>query len=129
MTLSPDTREAILVALDNGTLDPHDTLSNGEKDALRRLCRPRILARFEGQAWVNDYALPVDPEGDTEWDATEGFADLPVDYQTWMRAQMYESTDGEVVDNDDLLQSDPNAPRWVRDWHGPFTIWIWEESP
>jgi hypothetical protein len=29
-----------------------------------------------------------------------------------------------VVDNDDVFQGDPEAPEWVREWHGPFTIRI-----
>mgnify|MGYP001597314909 CR=1 FL=1 len=31
----------------------------------------RIIAEFVPQAWVNDYAVTVDPEGETEFDVTD----------------------------------------------------------
>lgn len=81
-----------------------------------------VIARFVPQAWINDYAVDVDPEGDTEWDATAEFGQMPADY----RADLLEElrSEDEVIDNYDWLKSDPNAPEWVREWSGPFSIWV-----
>ena len=40
-------------------------------DTLVRTC---FQARFNPQAWVNDYAIDVDPQGPTTWDATDAVA-------------------------------------------------------
>lgn len=66
----------------------------------------KLHLRFHPQAWQNDYAIPVDPEGDTEW---------------------WSAFDGVVVPDDDTYESDdlrylPGAPQWVTDWAGPFYI-------
>lgn len=68
-------------------------------------------AIFTPQAWVNDYAIAVDPEGPTEWDV----GDVPDD----MQDGSYES---------DELRLHPNAPQWARDWSGPFYIEIDREG-
>ena len=59
---------------------------------------------FTAQAWLNDYAISVDPQGDTVWldDVPPGLED-----------DSYES--------DELRFSDA-APEWVKDWSGPFYI-------
>lgn len=79
-------------------------------------------ARFTPQAWVRDYAIDVDPEGETEWDVT---AEVVADPKYWaglgLAGFVSDGTD-EVVDNDDSLKADPNAPEWVRAWTGPFII-------
>ena len=63
-----------------------------------------IRCTFRPQAWVNNYAIGVDPEGPTTWD---------MDVQTLPKPNSYES---------DQLRSDSSAPAWVRDWHGPFEV-------
>jgi len=68
-------------------------------------------ARFHPQAWVNDYAITVDPEGEVEWEVGEEAASLTDD--------SYESDD---------LRFHPNAPDWVKDWSGPFYIEILREE-
>jgi hypothetical protein len=65
------------------------------------------IAHFHPQAWQNDYAIDVDPEGDTSWDVGEVPADLEDDN--------YES---------DQLRFHKNAPQWVQDWSGPFWVEI-----
>jgi len=63
--------------------------------------------RFHPQAWVSDYAAEVDPEGETEWEAGV----VPDD----------------VLDDDyasDNLRLHLNAPKWAREWAGPFWIEI-----
>ena len=64
-----------------------------------------IKAWIRPQAWVHDNAMEVDPEGESEWrlDADE------LDPDAW--------------DNDYLLGS-RHAPDWVRDWSGPFEIYL-----
>lgn len=66
-----------------------------------------MRVRFHPQAWVNDYAIEVDPQGKAEWevgDVPDGIAD-----------DTYES---------DEFRSHDNAPQWARDWTGPFYVEI-----
>jgi hypothetical protein len=87
-----------------------------------------VMARFEAQVWVNDEAISVDPRGPTEWDASVAFGALPEAYRAGLLVRMAEDEAGtgrgEGLDNDDVLQSDPQAPEWVRKWAGPFNIWV-----
>lgn len=97
----------------------------------------RFIARFNPQAWVKDYAIEVDPEGEQEWDATE-FADaLEPDHRALLLAALdgtdnphfrHTVGDKKVLDNDDVFKSDPNAPEWVREYRGPFDIHIRREE-
>lgn len=84
----------------------------------------RYQARIVAQAWVNDYAVEIDAEGPTTWDATEGVAGMPDDYRAALIDELRDAQDGEVLDRDDWLKDDPNAPEWVRDHRGPFDIYI-----
>lgn len=69
------------------------------------------LLRFHPQAWVNAYAIAVDPEGETEWDVGK----VPVDLKS-------------NSDESDSLRDHPNTPAWVRAWRGPFFIEILGED-
>jgi hypothetical protein len=95
------------------------------------MAKPTIkyIARFVPQANINDYAVDVDPQGPTEWDAT--------DFMTGQDSYDFERTIAEVaeesafsngqaqwLDDFDHLKEDRNAPRWIRDWSGPFSIWV-----
>lgn len=64
---------------------------------------PELEVVFTPQAWVNDYAMTVDPEGPRTWlvEANE--------------------IDPRATDNDYLRYSRA-APQWVIDWGGPFEI-------
>lgn len=64
------------------------------------------LVRFHPQAWINDYAIDVDPEGPTDWKAAVPYG---------MQSNTCES---------DSLARDENAPQWVQEWSGPFWIEI-----
>jgi len=64
---------------------------------------------FHPQAWVNDYAVPVDPEGATEFQVDD--AEL-----VGLKPDTFGS---------DNLQFHRNAPKWIQDWSGPFYI-DWE---
>jgi len=74
----------------------------------------RYIAVFHPQAWQHDYAVPVDPEGPTEWDVTSVIGS---DQDPKLEADTYES---------DALRETSNAPRWTRDWGGPFYISVKE---
>lgn len=74
---------------------------------------PSVTLRFRPQAWVNDNAISVDPETPDTWQVPkalllERFPTMEV----WCEA-----------DNDrDDMRFEGNAPKWVRDWSGPFEV-------
>jgi hypothetical protein len=79
----------------------------------------KYRAKFTPQAWVNDYAVPVDPEGPAEWDCT--------DYvQSLTHEQFLEVMEPDTYASDDV-RSGSNAPAWVKDWTGPFYITVERE--
>jgi hypothetical protein len=78
-----------------------------------------FIATFHPQAWVNDYATPVDPKGETTWDVTAELLAMPeADRAKALIPDQYESDD---------LRYATSAPAWVKDWTGPFYISV-EES-
>ncbi len=81
----------------------------------------RYLATFDPQAWVNDHAVNVDPEGDTEWDCT---AFLDAHPALLMEIDAAIDRNDEWLDNDDVLRGDPNIPSWAGEWTGPFVITV-----
>lgn len=76
--------------------------------------KPDVLVRFTPQAWVNDNAIPVDPEGADSWT-------VPLD-------DLLEHCGGQLPDDDryesDDIRTMPQAPAWARDWGGPFCVSI-----
>ena len=76
---------------------------------------------FDAQAWINDYAVSVDPHGPTTWDCT-AYAEEHAEYVRDILARREDS-----VDLDDVFAYDPAAPEWVQEWTGPFSIWVEEE--
>ncbi len=80
-------------------------------------------ATFQPEAWVNDHAIQVDPEGPTQWDCT---AFIDVDTLAYLDecARGSDALTGPygALDRDDVFMNDPAAPDWVRKWRGPFTI-------
>lgn len=72
---------------------------------------PILHCRFVPQAWINDNAVRVDRmegrqyEWDVEWPAD---ADVP-------DSGSYSS---------DALREELSAPQWVRDWDGPFDVYV-----
>ncbi len=85
----------------------------------------RYTARFVPQAWVNDYAITVDAEGDTEWDCT-AYVEAHRDYYDRMVERSI--FDDEALDINDVFFHDPAAPEWVLKWHGPFDIFVRPEE-
>ena len=74
--------------------------------------RVMCVVRFHPQAWQNDYAIPVDPEGPTDFK-------VPAAECVGLEADTYES---------DVLRDHENAPAWVQAWSGPFYIEILESA-
>lgn len=78
----------------------------------------RYTARFQPEAWVNDYAITVDALGPTEWDCS---AFVEQADPKWREATLIRG-----CDHDDILRLDPAAPEWVREWSGPFETYLEE---
>ncbi len=68
--------------------------------------RWKLKCTFIPQAWVNGYAVEVDPTGRRSWETVFEGEKLP-------RERDYGS--------DDLRHCDA-APQWVREWPGPFEV-------
>jgi hypothetical protein len=89
----------------------------------------RFTARFDPQAWVGDYAFSVDPEGDTVWDATAAVLEAAEDGVEYFQDLIAGRASDEVLDDQDVLRGDTAAPEWVRNWSGPFSIWVTAAKP
>ena len=76
--------------------------------------RPKYSAKFQAEAWINDHAVSVDPEGETEWDCTS-FVE-----KHWTLEHIEAALESFAIT--DELKHDPDAPEWVKKWSGPFTI-------
>lgn len=91
----------------------------------------KYTATIQPEAWINDYAIPVDAPGPVTWDCTR-FAVENREYLDRLAAEenaKYRDPWAEgVTDNDDVFRGDPAAPGWVGDWSGPFTIRISREE-
>ena len=92
------------------------------------------IAHFQAEAWMRDYAVPVDAEGPEEWDCTAELLRLvqpgvltpgPL---TLAEVDASIAEDGDWQDNDDVLKGDPASPEWIREWRGPFTITVTMEG-
>lgn len=83
----------------------------------------KITATFTPEAWVNNQAIEVDAEGPVSWDATSYAATKPEYLQRFITA-FDGDLNGEILDNDDVFKHDPDAPKWIRNWTGPFSIWL-----
>jgi hypothetical protein len=119
----PMTRAERIAFIRSGIDGLQDAL-NGAREALDTIqgwpASRTFVARFDPQAWVRDQAIDVDPEGEQEWTPT--LDDMPADYRAGLIAEIDEH--GQALDGDDWLKSDPAAPEWVREYHGPFSIWL-----
>ena len=86
----------------------------------------RYIARFQPEAWLNDCAIAVDPDGPTEWDCTAFVTpDVRAYLDGCVKRRDDDLTSG-VLDDDDVFIDDPAAPEWVRRWRGPFTIQVFQ---
>ena len=78
-------------------------------------------AHFDPQAWINDNATTVDAEGEQTWDCT-AFIEADAELKAEVDAAIADA--GHFLDADDVLMGDDNAPQWVQNWQGPFTITV-----
>lgn len=77
----------------------------------------QIIAKFHPQAWINDYAFEVDPEGETTWDVTDEIVAMGEGAAMTLQDDQY---------NTDNLRFSKNAPKWVQEWSGPFYVEVSE---
>jgi len=77
--------------------------------------KPTHRATFHPQAWINDNAIEVDPQGATEWDIS------PAYLATLVAEHGDEALEDSTYPSDEL-RYDPAAPDWVGDWSGPFYV-------
>lgn len=74
-------------------------------------------AYFHPQAWINDYAIEVDPEGVRRWTVSQEHLDKIRSEHPDSIEALYDSS---FVS--DEVRHDPAAPEWVREWSGPFWV-------
>lgn len=79
--------------------------------------RKQIIARFHPQSWINDYAYPVDPEGETTWDVTDEIVAMGPQKALALHDDEYATDD---------LRFSKNAPKWIQEWSGPFYVEVSE---
>ena len=75
-----------------------------------------LMADFTPEVWQNDYAVPVDAEGETQFDVT----DFVLRHMPQLRRSKFE----DVFEYGDTLRHADTAPTWVKDYSGPFTCSI-----
>jgi hypothetical protein len=85
---------------------------------------PSYRATFTPQAWIRDWAVEIDPEGDTEWIVTPAFLARLVGWHMRRYGMDFDSAlarcTGQSNDSSDGLRDDPAAPAWIREHRGPF---------
>lgn len=77
--------------------------------------KARIYASFVPQAWVNDNAIEVDALGDTRFDVTDHILSLG-------KKKALAIKDCDCPSDELRLLS--TAPEWIREWDGPFSIFV-----
>ena len=75
--------------------------------------RKIVTLTFVPEAWVNDYAVVVDPEGRCEW---------PVLRKLFLEKFSTENEWNERHQDRDDMRFEGAAPAWVRSWAGPFEV-------
>lgn len=71
----------------------------------------KLIAIFQPEADSLGHIIGVDPQGPTAWDTTEHIQEGCED--------LYLAGPGEHTDS---LRDFKEAPAWVRDWNGPYTV-------
>lgn len=86
--------------------------------AITRTKTEELICTFTPQAWVNDYAIDVDPQGPTSYPVTvEMAAEWPPDWRTRELSE-YE-----------YIVKDTAPHEWIREYTGPFEFHLtWRES-
>lgn len=86
---------------------------DGEPEHAEPAGQPTANLRFRPQAWVNDYAISVDPKHPDIWE-------VPVSLLL-QRFPTEQDWNDRHYDRDDL-RYEPTAPRWIQEWSGPFEV-------
>ena len=77
------------------------------------------VAYFYPQAWVNDQAIEVDPEGERSWVISTSHLDqIRSNHANRLEKLYYPSWVSDAV------KDDPAAPQWIREWNGPFWVGV-----
>ena len=80
----------------------------------------RYVVEFLPQRWVGDMAMEVEPEGPAEWCITRREV---VELTGFEPSVLLDRDVAHATDRDNLRES-RNAPRWVREWSGPFEVYL-----
>lgn len=70
-------------------------------------------AIFVPQAWMDDNAVDVDPEGETTFDITPEVESMGKERALAIK---------DNTDASDVFQYAAHAPKWIKHWSGPFYI-------
>jgi hypothetical protein len=80
---------------------------------------PTVTLQFRPQAWIRDNAVDVDPEQPDTWD-------VPL---SLLRTRFPTAEDWhEDHRARDDMRFEGQAPRWIRDWSGPFEVELATEA-
>lgn len=77
---------------------------------------PLVTITFHPQAWVNDTAVGVDPEGPVTFQVRLS------EIQAYMERKDIAALKDDSDETDGLRTEFSAAPAWIRDWSGPFYI-------
>ncbi|WIW89606.1 hypothetical protein K3M67_06510 [Sphingobium sp. V4] len=91
----------------------YDELSPDEAGADCIDSGPTVTLRFRPQAWIRDNAFDVDPEQPDTWD-------IPV--AILLNRFPTEDDWHEDYGARDDMRFEGRAPRWIREWSGPFEV-------
>ncbi|MBB2988501.1 hypothetical protein [Terracoccus luteus] len=76
--------------------------------------RTKFRATFIPQTCLRDYAVDADLPGENQWVVSDEL--VPAAARIVAGYPLADLVGDGVIDNHDILQSDPAAPDWVRDW-------------
>lgn len=89
-------------------------------------------ARFQPQAWINDYAVDIDSDGDQQWQVDPDFLrQLVAGAAKWYKISELEALRRTVeisTNESDRLIEDPTAPEWIAAHSGPFYCEAWHRT-
>jgi ABC-type metal ion transport system substrate-binding protein len=75
----------------------------------------RVCATFVPEAWQNNNAVEVDPEGETEIDITAEVLAMGKEKALQLKDKSLDV---------DAFQHAAMVPKWIKNWHGPFSIHV-----
>jgi hypothetical protein len=90
-----------------------DALDADADAAVENPSAPCVTLLFRPQAWINDHAVSVDSEHPDRWTVP-----LPLLLSRFPAEQDWH----EHGEDRDAMRLEGNAPRWIREWSGPFEV-------